>query len=84
MKKIVAAVVAALLVAIAVPVLAASSDDSNTCSVRSCWENNADCNNGAYCQNDRSYCRDNRTYCYNDRGQRGYRGGCGAGYYCGR
>ena len=57
MKKIVAAVVAALLVAIAVP---------------------------AYCQNDRSYCRDNRAYCYNDRGQRGYRGGCGAGYYCGR
>ena len=46
MKKIIMAVITALLVAVAVPVLAASSED-NTCPVRSCWQNNASCNNGA-------------------------------------
>ena len=82
MKKIFTAAIAALLVAIAVPVLAASSEDNNTCPVRSCWENNASCNNGAYCRDDRSYCRDDSTYCTPQRGH--YRGGCGGGYYCGR
>ena len=46
MKKIIMAVITALLVAVAVPVLAASSED-NTCPVESCWQNNTSCNNGA-------------------------------------
>lgn len=84
MKKIMAAVLAALLISIAVPVLAASSaDDNNTCPVRSCYENNAACNKGAYCNDNRAYCRDDNAYCNGP--QRGhYRGGCGAGYPCGR
>ena len=46
MKKIIMAVITALLVAVAVPVLAASSEN-NTCPSESCWQNNASCNNGA-------------------------------------
>ena len=74
MKKIIMAVITALLVAVAVPVLAASSED-NTCPVRSCWQNNASCNNGAYCRNNRSYCRDDSYGCAPDRG-------CGGSRYC--
>lgn len=60
MKKIIMAVITALLVAVAVPVLAASSED-NTCPVESCWQNNTSCNNGAYCRNGRSIARMTRT-----------------------
>lgn len=74
MKKIIMAVITALLVAVAVPVLAASSGD-NTCPSESCWQNNASCNNGAYCRNDRSYCRDDSYGCAPDRG-------CGGSRYC--
>lgn len=77
MKKIIMAVITALLVAVAVPVLAASSED-NTCPVRSCWQNNASCNNGEYCRNDRSYCRDDSYGCAPDRNYRG----CGGSRYC--
>ena len=74
MKKIIMAVITALLVAVAVPVLAASSED-NTCPVRSCSQNNASCNNGAYCRNDRSYCGDDSYGCAPARG-------CGGSRYC--
>lgn len=74
MKKIIMAVITALLVAVAVPVLAASSKD-NTCPVRSCWQNNASCNNGAYYRNDRSYCGDDSYGCAPARG-------CGGSRYC--
>lgn len=74
MKKIIMAVITALLVAVAVPVLAASSED-NTCPARSCWQNNASCNNGAYCRNDRSYCGDDSYGCAPARG-------CGGSRYC--
>lgn len=74
MKKIIMAVITALLVAVAVPVLAASSED-NTCPVRSCWQHNASCNNGAYCRNDRSYCGDDSYGCAPARG-------CGGSRYC--
>lgn len=74
MKKIIMAVITALLVAVAVPVLAASSED-NTCPVRSCWQNNASRNNGAYCRNDRSYCGDDSYGCAPARG-------CGGSRYC--
>ena len=74
MKKIIMAVITALLVAVAVPVLAASSED-NTCPVRSCWQNNASCHNGAYCRNDRSYCGDDSYGCAPARG-------CGGSRYC--
>ena len=74
MKKIIMAVITALLVAVAVPVLAASSED-NTCPVRSCWQTNASCNNGAYCRNDRSYCGDDSYGCAPARG-------CGGSRYC--
>ena len=74
MKKIIMAVITALLVAVAVPVLAASSED-NICPVRSCWQNNASCNNGAYCRNDRSYCGDDSYGCAPARG-------CGGSRYC--
>lgn len=74
MKKIIMAVITALLVAVAVPVLAASSED-NTCPVRSCWQNNTSCNNGAYCRNDRSYCGDDSYGCAPARG-------CGGSRYC--
>lgn len=74
MKKIIMAVITALLVAVAVPVLAASSED-NTCPSKSCWQNNASCNNGAYCRNDRSYCGDDSYGCAPARG-------CGGSRYC--
>lgn len=77
MKKIIMAVITALLVAVAVPVLAASSED-NTCPVQSCWQNNASCNYGEYCRNDRSYCRDDSYGCAPDRNYRG----CGGPRYC--
>lgn len=77
MKKIIMAIITALLVAVAVPVLAASSED-NTCPSESCWQNNASCNNGAYCRNDRSYCRDDSYGCAPDRNYRG----CGGPRYC--
>lgn len=72
MKKIIMAVITALLVAVAVPVLAASSED-NTCPVESCWQNNASCNNGAYCRNGRSYCQDDSYGCAPARGCGGAR-----------
>lgn len=77
MKKIIMAVITALLVAVAVPVLAASSGD-NTCPSESCWQNNASCNNGAYCRNNRSYCGDDSYGCAPDRNYRG----CGGPRYC--
>lgn len=77
MKKIIMAVITALLVAVAVPVLAASSE-GNTCPSESCWQNNASCNNGAYCRNDRSYCGDDSYGCAPDRNYRG----CGGPRYC--
>ncbi len=72
MKKLIMAVITALLVAVAVPVLAASSED-NTCPVKSCWQNNASCNNGAYCRNGRSYCQDDSYGCAPARGCGGAR-----------
>mgnify|MGYP000093415004 FL=1 len=74
MKKIIMAVITALLVAVAVPVLAASSEN-NTCPSERCWQNNASCNNGAYCRNDRSYCGDDSYGCAPARG-------CGGSRYC--
>ena len=72
MKKIIMAITTALVVAVSVPVLAASSED-NTCPVESCWQNNASCDNGAYCRNGRSYCQDDSYGCAPARGCGGSR-----------
>ena len=72
MKKIIMAITTALVVAVSVPVLAASSED-NTCPVESCWQNNASCNNGAYCRTGRSYCQDDSYGCAPARGCGGSR-----------
>lgn len=77
MKKISIAFIAGLLLAIAVPVFAASNESANTCPVEACWSNNATCNNGAYCQSDRSACYDRQAYCGGNSQRGQYRGGCG-------
>lgn len=76
MKKISIAFIAGLLLAIAVPVFAASNESANNCPVEACWSNNAACNNGAYCQGDRSACYNRQAYCGGNSQRGHYRGGC--------